>query len=574
MPIYDLRSHLFRIPGLYTEGCPGKMSFTYVPTWKIAELEAKVRELRSPANRSGQGVAKTEGERLAEAEELEEKLKTCRRGVTVSDMCEVRLAQGNAVLRGNVLKADDLPTDLLGWGTLKGCYVYYRQTSSRSQTFKTRKMVSDFNADAKSLTMEERSQRERERERERESSAELERSKKSTNLGINDTDLATKGAGRSGISDIDVVYLLVSEVPFKVLENDDEHVFLRRLPAVPRAHAKLADRVYPFVGEELVLSKAAALQMQVRGTQLLSAIRNESEDAQSIATTLIAGSSAEEDPDPDPTIPQSVNDTEKGWTMLGACKKGDIVSMHDFTFCKCLMLSVVKKVTRHGGYKWGPLLPQAKLDITVPTPLAATDLKETLRRDERLQPQKNMAQTRLNRSNIHIIPVNLAEFFSAALLSTDAASSELAGSATLAASSAAMLAEPLHLALCDVSELNAEDADSALQEMGIKAVIDCGSATRLIPTPLGGANKGRPVPLSVGCGVAPWQLSQGKDSHSLQDVAYTHLPFEDLQASDVGQASSLFQEMLDFILKEVKKCVSICTFVLVNPDVLVQKYKC
>jgi hypothetical protein len=550
------------------------MSFTYVPTWKIAELEAKVRELRSPANRSGQGVAKTEGERLAEAEELEEKLKTCRRGVTVSDMCEVRLAQGNAVLRGNVLKADDLPTDLLGWGTLKGCYVYYRQTSSRSQTFKTRKMVSDFNADAKSLTMEERSQRERERERERESSAELERSKKSTNLGINDTDLATKGAGRSGISDIDVVYLLVSEVPFKVLENDDEHVFLRRLPAVPRAHAKLADRVYPFVGEELVLSKAAALQMQVRGTQLLSAIRNESEDAQSIATTLIAGSSAEEDPDPDPTIPQSVNDTEKGWTMLGACKKGDIVSMHDFTFCKCLMLSVVKKVTRHGGYKWGPLLPQAKLDITVPTPLAATDLKETLRRDERLQPQKNMAQTRLNRSNIHIIPVNLAEFFSAALLSTDAASSELAGSATLAASSAAMLAEPLHLALCDVSELNAEDADSALQEMGIKAVIDCGSATRLIPTPLGGANKGRPVPLSVGCGVAPWQLSQGKDSHSLQDVAYTHLPFEDLQASDVGQASSLFQEMLDFILKEVKKCVSICTFVLVNPDVLVQKYKC
>ena len=143
------------------------MSFKYVPTWKIAELEAKVRELRSPANRSAQGVAKTEGERLAEAEELEEKLKTCRRGVTVSDMCEVRLAQGNAVLRGNVLKADDLPTDLLGWGTLKGCYVYYRQTSSRSQTFKTRKMVSDFNAEAKSLTMEERSQRGREREQRR-----------------------------------------------------------------------------------------------------------------------------------------------------------------------------------------------------------------------------------------------------------------------------------------------------------------------------------------------------------------------------------------------------------------------
>jgi len=520
------------------------MSFTYVPTWKIAELEAKVRELRSPANRSVQSVAKTEGERLAEAEELEERLKTCRRGVTVSDMCEVRLAQGNAVLRGNVLKADDLPTDLLGWGTLKGCYVYYRQTSSRSQTFKTRKMVSDFNAEAKSLTME----------------------RSHTQIAINDTDLATKGARRSGISDIDVVYLLVSEVPFKVLENDDEHVFLRRLPAVPRAHAKLADRVYPFVGEELVLSKAAALEMHVRRTQLLSAIRNESEDTQSIATTLIAGSSAEEDPDPDPTIPQSVNDTEKVWKMLGTCQKGDIVSMHDFTFCKCLMLSVVKKVSRHGGYKWGSLLAQAKLDITVPTPLAATDLKETLRRDDRLQPQKNIAQTRLNRSNIHIIPVNLAEFFSAALLSTDAASSELAGSATLAASSAAMLAEPLHLALCDVSELNAEDADSALQEMGIKAVIDCGSATRLIPTPLGGANKGRPVPLSVGCGVAPWQLSQGKDSHSLQDVAYTHLPFEDLQASDVGQASSLFQEMLDFILKEVKKCVSMCTYVLGTPD--------
>ena len=82
-----------------------------------------------------------------------------------------------------------------------------------------------------------------------------------------------------------------------------------------------------------------------------------------------------------------------------------------------------------------------------------------------------------------------------------------------------------------------------------KAVVDCGSASRLIPTPRGGAHGGKAMPLSAGGGVPPWQMAQGKASH--ENIDYTHVPIEDLRRTDVAAMASLFQVLLAFILRQL-----------------------
>ena len=113
---------------LYTEGLPQHMSFTYTPNWRLIKLEGRIRELLAKGESfSGPGGIPGE-EQLKELEELQRKAQVCRRGVQVSDMCEVKLAQGLGVLRDNVLSFDDL-ADLHEWHTLDGCVVHYTPTS-------------------------------------------------------------------------------------------------------------------------------------------------------------------------------------------------------------------------------------------------------------------------------------------------------------------------------------------------------------------------------------------------------------------------------------------------------------
>ena len=507
---------------LYTAGRPSRMSFTYLPTCKIQELEAQIQQLRLPlqhANKSAHAPAKTNAERAQDLEDLERKAHTCRRGVTVSDFCEITLAQGVGQLHGNSLKLDEAVADLSGWDSLKGCLVYYVLTSAKPQTVNTRKLVLDFDAKTKCCTLEE--------------------SKK-------------KSKSVSAV-DVKVFYRLTSEITFKITAKDDERVCLRRQAAVPYCSRAL-DHVYPFVGDEIVLPRAAALRMHVRLTQVLSAIRNEHEDSQSAATTTLPGHGYEEvsergardDVSSDVLAhtapPNPIHDSEMGWRVLDGCDQGDVVSMHDFTFCKCVMLSLTKRKSRHGGVQWSSV-GSGQLDIDVPLP-AVAQFKKKVRGDD-TGTTKLMAQTRLNRANIYYIPFNLAEFFGDSRAFPEAA----AAAASAAGAVVSTVSEPIQLALCDVSELNAQDADVALAEMDIKAVLDCGKATRLVPTAPGGPHGGKPVALSAGGGVSPWQLSQGKVS--LEDIHYKAVPFEDVQPADVAKAASFFQEVLSFILSQL-----------------------
>jgi hypothetical protein len=207
--------------------------------------------------------------------------------------------------------------------------------------------------------------------------------------------------------------------------------------------------------------------------------------------------------------------------------------MHEFTTCKCAMLCIVLKTVRRsaaasasgggeGRLQWLPLLG-GKLNILAPPPLAAEYKQKTTKRaDEHKVAAAGMARPRLNRSKIFSIELDL--------------------STLLGTSLAGPHSGPISLHFCEVSELNAEDADAVLAGMGIRAVLDCGGADRLIPTPVGGAFGGKPVALSVGGGMPPWQLSQGRASS--EGIDYKLFPYEDLKPSDAGAAAIMLQASL------------------------------
>ena len=113
---------------LYTEGRPSHMTFSYIPVWKLHELESKIRTMVKPQQASHPAVTKSDDERAAEVDELERKAQVCRRGVTVSEVCEIKLLQGIGVLRGNILTLNDV-TVVSDWVTLKGCHVYFSPMS-------------------------------------------------------------------------------------------------------------------------------------------------------------------------------------------------------------------------------------------------------------------------------------------------------------------------------------------------------------------------------------------------------------------------------------------------------------
>jgi len=498
---------------LYTEGRPHQMSFTYWPTWKIRAIESRLREVRGSKDSE------------PELRELERKLQVCRRGVTVSNALEITLTQGFGVLRGDVLTLDNL-SNVSDWTTIDGCMVYCTTMAGKSNKANAPKRIVGFNAVDKTCILAETSRE----------SAESHMTDQDTEAASEKMPQKRKSKRLMAVVDQDVRYRLTAEIVFRVYDKDDERIYLRRLRAVPQVSQYL-DNVFPFVDDEIVLPRAAALRMHVRLTQVLSAVRDESDDSQSVATTT-PGHGVDEQSPASPGGQASASEGKLGWQVLDACCTGGVVAMHDFTLCKCLMLSVVKKATRRGGVQWSPLLPTGELDVTVPTPIAGLGDKRT--RDEDAKALL-IARPRLNRANVHMIPFSLAEFFG-----------PLAHSAH---SDTSMLAEPIKLALCDVSELHAGDADEALVQMGIKAVVDCGSARRFIPTPRGGVHGGKAVPLSAGGGIAPWQLASGRPSH--EDIDYKLLPLEDLACDrahtvrDTRDAADMFQEMLAFILLQL-----------------------
>lgn len=210
---------------------------------------------------------------------------------------------------------------------------------------------------------------------------------------------------------------------------------------------------------------------------------------------------------------------------------GQYVTMHEFTTCKCAMMSLVLKTVRRsqaavasggeGRRQWLPVL-NGKLDILAPPPIAAEYKQQVTKRPDEIKPV-GLTRPRLNASKIFSIALDLASLLGEALAGPHGG--------------------PLQLHFCEVSELNAQDADAVLAGMGIKAVLDCGGAHRLIPTPVGGAYGGKPVALSVGGGIPPWQLAQGRASPEAID--YKLLPYEDLKPSDASAAAIMFQASLE-----------------------------
>ena len=144
------------IKDLYKEGSPHEISFTYVPKWKLAEIESKISDLKSVLS-SSLSPARTKSELRAEIEELEKRAQACRRPISVCDMSEIVLAQGTGVLSGNRLMVDDAVTSsgLIEWESLEGCYVYYTPTSVKSSAWKTRKFVQEYVAQHKCCVLEE-----------------------------------------------------------------------------------------------------------------------------------------------------------------------------------------------------------------------------------------------------------------------------------------------------------------------------------------------------------------------------------------------------------------------------------
>ena len=292
-PMLGGMKHL--IKGLYKEGAPHKISFSYIPKWKSAEIESKVLELKLRLS-SSVPPAKTADEIRAEIEELERRAHACRRPVSVSDMSEVALAQGTGVLRGNRLIVDEAITEsgLMEWESLEGCYMYYTPTSAKSHVWKTRKLVLDFVSEDKCCVLEEPKR---------------------------------KGGKQMVGADVTVRYKLVSEIVFKISKKDDDRIALVRQAAVPKISQAL-DLVYPFVGDEFVVSRSCASSLQVRRAALLSAIRSESQDAESVATTLPAaqpgddellGKAAAAAPS---SLSSGLEETDRKWRLLDACDVG------------------------------------------------------------------------------------------------------------------------------------------------------------------------------------------------------------------------------------------------------------
>ena len=246
-----------------------------------------------------------------------------------------------------------------------------------------------------------------------------------------------KNAKAKAVVDVQVRYCLVSEIIFQLVDKDDERIFLRRLRAVPQISQSL-DFVFPFVDDEIVLPRAAARMLHVRIAKILSAIEMESDDVHSIATTL-KGLADEHQSRLNTSPSHMAQDSETGWRLLDECSKGESVSMHDFTLCKCLMLSVVKKPTRHGGVQWPRLFTSVELDITVPEPIVAELSRRNAKADEGKVLKPIIAKTRLDRNSIHILTFNLRDFFG--------------DLATSAHDDVSMLAEPVQLAFCEVMSI-------------------------------------------------------------------------------------------------------------------------
>ena len=543
------------LKGLYAQGHPTSISFTYLPRWKLSELENRIHRQRE-VYADGLGEEKEEKEEEGELMVLERMAKICRRRVTVEDMCQIVLAQGHAVLHQDAGMGPMLTLgegggiqDILSWESLNGCYIQYSPaTDTKSTAYKSRKQVIGFDPSDRTLHIEHTHSK----------------------AGGGGSSLSTKKKVVGRITEQHVRYRLIAEMVFRIVAKDDERIVIRRMPAVP-SYAKALDAKYPFVGDELVLPRAAALRLHVRAAQLLPAVKSQGDDARSIATTFVSPSKGSVGGGDSPPGLVSASkaaiasgEKKAQWRLLDGCEKGELVAMHDFTFCKCVMLSVVRAPGRHGPVQstlstaqhaetdplrgpaqWLPLLSGC-LDIDMP-PAPVAIAKESVRRSRADESAKVAFRTRFNRSAVHMLALDLKEFFRSGFC--------MDGDSTAGAglSAAPALATPLHLALCDVSELHAEDADVALGEMGIKAVLDCGSAQRLIPTPPGGSFGGAAVPLAVGCGVAPWQLAQGKPSP--EGIDYCLLAYEDHNNDDETATAAFFEACRDFVVTQVSFCV-------------------
>ena len=120
----------------------------------------QIGQMKPESHQNAAAGAETSAARTAsisDSESLAKRIKICQRGVTVADMCELKLAEGSGVLSGDALildKSDSIDT-LCKVGSLEGCFVYYTPVFVKENVWKTRKMVMSFCAEDRTCKLEE-----------------------------------------------------------------------------------------------------------------------------------------------------------------------------------------------------------------------------------------------------------------------------------------------------------------------------------------------------------------------------------------------------------------------------------